>query len=286
MSEQPPRDDSELSFDDIPLPDDDSALQALSQLGEDVVRPIKVTPKEERYDPLAPNQLTHDEAVQQQVIDTQLKPKPSRAKRWLYNLVSLLAIFGTITVCAWYTIIWQNPQSQLNPFPPATEFYYVTATPAPTLPNTLAPNETPQVNITTLPSVLSTPTLAVTTDPDLAQFPFRTDEPLYIANANGRECNWASIAGSVTGVDGQAVDGLGIRITGADIASTVFSGATRTFGPGGYELNLGGAPQAGDFTVQLFSSAGAPLSDEITVTTRAECSANVLILNFLQLRDF
>ena len=51
---------------------------------------------------------------------------------------------------------------------------------------------------------------------------------------------------SVADVGGQPLNGYRVRITSPEDASldeSVFSGSTLTFGAGGFELPLGGAPQ-------------------------------------------
>jgi hypothetical protein len=139
---------------------------------------------------------------------------------------------------------------------------------------------TPFLNI-----VLTEELAAPTTSP----FPFVLADSgiMYMPNANGNDCNWSSIAGTVTDTGGQALNGYRIRVTStedADFEESVFSGSTLTFGAGGFELPLGGAPQDGNYLVRLFDLAGAPVSDEYAVTTRAECEANVVLVNFIEAR--
>lgn len=249
------------------LPDtDQEALATLAQLPPDAVRPLKITPPEQRFPPLRPE--TDDAAIQ----TTQPAAKtPSAAPRrqrhmWLYNLITVCACMGTLAILVVYGIIWREPQSWLNPFPPDIVFIEVTAT----------PGAEPQFAIPTpLPAV------------EPSDFPFvMTDAGiLYIANANGRGCEWASIAGSVTAADGTPLNGYRVRVTGDNFDETVFTGAALTFGTGGFEMPLGNAPQSATYDVQLFSPQGAPLSDVVVLTTRAECEANVAIINFAQNRD-
>jgi hypothetical protein len=65
---------------------------------------------------------------------------------------------------------------------------------------------------------------------------------------------------------------------------TVFSGPATNFGAGGFELPLIGTPKQAEFTVQLFSPQDEPLSEPITVTTRADCESNVVVINFVENR--
>jgi len=111
---------------------------------------------------------------------------------------------------------------------------------------------------------------------------------LYAPNNNGTGCNWASIAGSVTDTDGLPLNNYGVQIrhVADNLDVKVFSGSALTFGPGGFELAIGGTPQAGEFVVQLFSPAGAPVSEEYTVMTRDTCEENVAVLRFVQVQAF
>ncbi len=67
--------------------------------------------------------------------------------------------------------------------------------------------------------------------------------PIWAANGM---CNWASIAGIVTRIKGEALNDYGVQINDAEnpngIQDRVYSGGALTFGDGGFELVLGGAP--------------------------------------------
>ncbi len=251
------------------LPDTNQAdLATLAQLPPDAVRPLKITPQEQRFPPLQPlaELPINSGTMPQAALPPPTKPAITHRQRWLYNLITVFACTGTLAMLVIYSIIWREPQSVLNPFPPDVLFVYVTATPA------SAPD-----------MVIPTPVLST----NASDYPFvMTDSGiLYVANANGRDCEWASIAGSVTAEDGTALDGYRVRVTGDNFDETVFTGAALTFGAGGFEMPLGNAPQSAVYNVQLFSPQGAPLSDMIPLTTRAECEANVAIINFVQNRD-
>jgi hypothetical protein len=129
--------------------------------------------------------------------------------------------------------------------------------------------------------ITETPSLISATE---SPYPFIAQEILYAPNSNDLGCNWWSIAGTVRDSSGAALNGYRIRVSGAGLNESVFSGASQGFGAGGFELPLVGAPGEEDFTVQLFSAQDAPLSELINVTTRADCDANVTIVNFVQNR--
>jgi len=175
-------------------------------------------------------------------------------------------------LCGYYSLIWVDPLTILNPLAPPTKFVIVTATDAPQ--PVFVPSATPMI---VDGEATSTPEIA-----DLYPFAIAPDGVLFVSNQNGRECNWASIAGTVTNANGDPLPGFGIRVSGDEVSATVYSGTNQTFGEGGYELNLGGAPMFANFRVQLVTTGGAPLSEELIVTTRDDCNENVAIVNFVQ----
>jgi len=270
----PPGSPVNFDMDSLNLPDTDlEALNMLSALGDEVRAPV-ITPQEERYPPLAPV----DRPVSQQSESE--SPPQKRPDHLLYNFMTLIFILATIANIAWFVIVWDNPQSTLNPLPPATQFIEVTATPG--SPDTAIIDATPDESGQIFVVITDTPVpTAISTE---SPHPFITSPVLYAPNSNELGCNWWSIAGTVTDLDGNPISGYRIRVIGDDVNETVFSGASQAFGDGGYELPLIGTPRQVAFVVQLFSPQDAPLSDEISVSTRADCESNVAILNFIQNR--
>jgi hypothetical protein len=222
------------------------------------------------------------------------KPKPpappvtSRRRFTRHDVIALLFALGTIGLCAYFSLLWVDPYSALNPLAPPTPLpIVITATPQGDS-AVQAVIETVDVTATFTPflNIVLTEELEA---PTLSPFPFVLAESgiMYMPNANGNACNWSSIAGTVTDNSGQALNGYRVRVTSPNdpnFEEAVFSGSTLTFGAGGFELPLGGAPQAAAYIVRLFDLAGAPVSDEYAVSTRAECEANVVLVNFIEAR--
>lgn len=245
------------------LPDEnpDEGLAVLANLPPRVLRPNAITPTEERFPPTAPP-LPAPRRRAAPVVRTPAKTKPSYSR--LYNVITFLAFLGTLAALGVFGVLWVQPQSWLNPFPPPVEFVYVTATPGAALEPTL---------VATLPPA----PLVI----DAGEYPFvMADNLLYAPNGNGLGCAWGSIAGSVTARDGSPLDGYRVHIAGGGLDEVAYSGAALTFGPGGYEMPLGSVPQTQDYTVQLFSPQDAPLSPAYPITTQATCEQNVTVVNF------
>ncbi len=256
----------DLSELDIPEADEE-ALAALQRM-DDIARPLVVTPQEERYPPLPADHQPAPTGPTRQSKPVYRRAKHSRRN----NFLTLLFLLSTIGVLAFYGLIWTDPQTPLNLLAPPTSFRIVTATadPNPVFVPTVEP---------TLDVNQPTPTVALS---DTFPFAVAPEGVLYVSNQNGRACNWASIAGAVTNADNSPLPGFGVRVAGDGVSATVFSGTNSSFGDGGYELNLGGAPMVSTFTVHLVTTGGAPLSDVLTVTTRDDCNQNVVIINFIQ----
>lgn len=270
----------DFDFDSLDLPDNDAeALQMLSSLRDEVKAPV-ITPQAERYPPIAPTsrKQTSKSVPKQKVVAPQ-----NKVKNAFYNLLTLIFIGATCALVFWFVQVWNEPQSALNPFPPPTPFVVITANPN-------SDNNTGAIEIAATPDesgqifVVITDTPMPTVDATASPFPFINQPVLYAPNSNELGCNWWSIAGTVTDLNGNPLSGYRIRITGEDVSEAVFSGASQAFGAGGYELPLIGTPQEAAFVVQLFSAQDAPLSDEIFVSTRADCDGNVTLVNFIQNR--
>lgn len=272
-------DREDFDFGSLDLPDNDAeALAMLSSLRDEVKAPV-ITPKAERYPPIAPT--PQRKQVSKPTAKEVVAP-PNRGKNVFYNLLTLFFVGATCALVFWFVQVWNDPQSVLNPLPPATPFVVITAEP-----NSRS-NDEVQVEATPDDSgqifVVITDTPMPTTEATDSPFPFIAEPVLYAPNSNELGCNWWSIAGTVTDLNGNPLSGYRVRITGEDVTEAVFSGASQAFGEGGYELPLIGTPREAAFVVQLFSAQDAPLSEEIFVSTRADCDRNVTLVNFVQNR--
>ena len=251
----------------VNMPDPDAeALKSLQHM-DDVMRPLVVTPQEERYP-----QLPSD------TVEKPPKPRPKTISRRpaqnsrRNNFITFVFFVLTLGLCGYYGFIWSDPQTILNPLAPPTPFEIVTAT----------VDANPVFVASPQPTLVEGEPTATPPLDDGHPYAIASDGVLYISNQNGRDCNWASIAGSVTNASNQPLPGFGVRITGDGVSATVYSGTSSTFGAGGYEITLGSAPIVSTYRVQLVTTGGAPLSAELAVTTRDDCEQNVAVVNFVQ----
>lgn len=250
--------------------------------------------------------------------DSYYPPVKKRSNRGLYNLISLIFLLATCGVCGLLFTIYNDPYTAINPFPPNTPFPLVvtetpavtaTFTPEPT--RTLAPTNTPTItltpSITPIPATLTFTPLApgdlgltlgtpnansggdggISAQPT-AVSPFvlqvlNSQQVFYITNPDGRGgCSWASLTGTVIGLDGLGVLGYGVHITGEGLDQTVATGSEASAGPGGWEFQIGESPQEATYTVQLIDPSGAPASESYQVRTVDDCSRNIAAVRFIQ----
>jgi hypothetical protein len=113
-------------------------------------------------------------------------------------------------------------------------------------------------------------------------FPFTASDPRYEANEGEEGCQWLSIAGTVSGVNGEPLPGLAIELNGENLRNVVFSGSAARWGVSGFEFTLGAAPRAATYTLRVLGPTGGPVSEVIYVETGNTCQRNVAIVEFTQ----
>jgi hypothetical protein len=221
----------------------------------------------------------------------------------IFLLLSVLSISATVLLIA-------NPRSPLNPFPaPTYPPQLVLPSPLPTETPTVTPTFTATVNSptpspsptrtpTATPTVTSTPvirggsaptqttTARAATQPQytLSPFPFTVKPVKFTSNTTKEGCDWQSIAGTVLDLSGRPIKGLAVRVTGSNgnIDEVQYSGTELRFGDSGFEVFLGAKPREDEYTVQLLGRTGAPISETVTINTKATCDQNVALVNFVQ----
>lgn len=238
-------------------------------------------------------------------------PAPRRRRFHIQDLIALLFALASCGVIVYVAYLWQNPYSELNPLAPPTPLPLIvsqtptpteTPTPSPTPTISPTPTETPIPSIPPSPSVAPSATFtplplfgeggATSGQPleglepgEASDYPFVlvSQGVIYITNPEARGgCNWSSIAGSVTDLQGQALNGYGIHIIGEGIDETIASGSSPGYGPGGFEWPLGATARDAQYTVQLIDPTGTPLSDAYKISTRSDCQYNIAAVRFVQ----
>ena len=230
------------------------------------------------------------------------------------NILSMFLLITIVLVLGISLVIFFNPHSALNPFPPplvlaaqptqgfeqsnphtATVPPTETYTPVPTLTPTLRSTSTLPPSPTPFILYTLSPTPEPTDPPEGYPFILQENGAIVIANISHPDlgCNWMGVAGQVFDLSGGPVTGLLIRLGGeipkVDIPSEMLSltGAALNYGRVGYyEFTLADQPVASEQSVwvQLVDQENIPLSEKIYFDTYDTCDKNLIIINFKQVR--
>ena len=232
----------------------------------------------------------------------------------VWNTLTGVTILASLGVGAVFLMIFLNPNSSLNLFPPPTsppalalptftptprEVLPPTWTPLPTTEptatETFQPSSTPAPPATETPFALFTPTLpGQTATPGGLPYILAQGSPVGISSLAfhpDKGCNWMGVAGQVLNQSGAPISTgiviqLGGSLAGARMDVPSLTGVAPQYGPAGFEIFLGDEPISSDGTlwVQLLDQAGAPLSKKVNFDTFEDCANNLIIINFQQVR--
>ncbi|GAB4486243.1 MAG: hypothetical protein Fur0016_05650 [Anaerolineales bacterium] len=240
------------------------------------------------------------------------KKKKKAGRDSLWNALTVVMLLMTLCSCVFFFNIFTNPYSALNPLQPPTPIppsltptwtpirFDPTWTPEPTLPPTetntprptitLEPTFTPFRLATATPRPSATPVVSPTRTPKPTGLPYgvavnAVESSIYRADTS---CATMYVAGQALDTKNNPAMGLivklGGNVPGKSFNETTLTGIALAYGPGGFEFDLGVAPVASKNTlwVQLFDQANAPMSEQIYLTTYAECSRNLIYVRFTQ----
>lgn len=244
----------------------------------------------------------------------EFKPEESKVNRTplIWNILTVLIVLGILGVGFYYLSIFANPNSPLNPFPPASiPTLYQTATftstwiqqPATWTPTNTIPPEasrtkaptwtllpemvTPSVTLTPgITSTESTQTITATTMPASAVV-------TYIPSTNfhpDKGCNWLGVGGKVLGTDGKPLINQYIQMGGTLDAKSInfltLSSTASIYGASGFEFVLSDHTIASSQTlwIQLFDINFKPMTNKIYFDTYTDCARNLMMFTFTKTR--
>lgn len=246
-------------------------------------------------------------------FELQEQTKPTRkVSDLIWNVLTVLVLLAVLCVVAGFLVIFTNPYSQWNLFPPPTlpptiSLPTATSTPRLSLPPTWTASPTLEPTSTNTPEPTATPaptetpfslfTFTPTTEAGVsAGMPFVVGAGTPIGTSSlafhpEAGCNWMGVAGQVFDLSGAPVTGqqvrLGGTLLGAPMDLLTLTGLTTAYGTNGfYEFPLGDKPVAtsGTLWVQLLDQSGIPMSDKVYFDTYADCEKNLIFVNFKQVR--
>jgi len=209
--------------------------------------------------------------------DEKASKPPRKFGSALWNLGSIVALISTLCVGGYFTQIFLDPQSGLNPLPPATS----TVAELPTATLELLASQTPT----------DTPEPTATPQP-VTSFGIQTGSPAALDSSVFHPelgCDFAGVAGQVFGLDDAPISGMRIQVagilSGEPIDKIGLTGAATQYGPGAYyEIQLGNAPVASEtLHIVLINEQGQPISESTAFSTFDNCQQNLIFINFKEL---
>ncbi len=234
--------------------------------------------------------------------------KSSQAPMAIWDMLSILVLVLTACMVGYFALIFINPDSQFNPLRPGQGAFAEklptstptqqqlepTWTPSPTL--VLTPSDTPRPTFT--PFLTSTPFSLVppTRTPKFTKTPrptfaFSTTvkalaSTIYLPESG---CSYFAVAGEAVDVNNapylKGIVKVGGMLNGQTIdpdKHTTVTGVATQFGPAGFEIPLEMAPVNSKDTlwIQLFDTAGVPLSEKKFFSTYEGCEKNLIQVRF------
>lgn len=230
----------------------------------------------------------------------------------MLDVFSILLLIASLCLGAYFLMVFMNPMTAMNPFPPdptltpivipsatSTSLQLPTAwSQTPTIQPTIT--DTPRPTFTPIPT--DTPVLlytyTFTPEPPTATatppMPFEATVQ-YISSTiihPDTTCNWLGVGGTVVDENDSPLLGVVVRVQGSllgDIVDmTTVSGVSPLYGKSsGFEFVLGDVPVPSDgesLYIRLFDQGGLPLSDEVRFSTSAECDKNLILIRFTKVR--
>lgn len=145
---------------------------------------------------------------------------------------------------------------------------------------------TPVGTVTTTSTM--TPVHTATSVEKKMQYKTQLSSPAYMQNLAHPElgCNWLGVAGQVFDRGGMPAPNIVVVIEGTLNGTQVdlvgITGLPGLYAPGGYEIPFGNEAidSANSLKITLYDLNGSVLSETYTFSTFADCSRNLIVINF------
>ncbi len=123
--------------------------------------------------------------------------------------------------------------------------------------------------------------------PTFSAFPFTLQDNGIQYTSFPGGCTFMGVAGQVFDLQGTPILGSSVEISGGAVDGAQSITGTKTdYGAGGYEIKIADSTEdtVDVYSIRLYNENGAPLSDEISITTSDNCDNNLILVNFVQNR--
>jgi hypothetical protein len=239
----------------------------------------------------------------------------------LWNILTVLVLLAIAAIALYFVYIFYYPESPYNTYPPPTQAAILvlptnlpptitkvplTRTPVRIPSVTRTPTLTKTVTVTLTPTNTPvtptfTPTITETFTPEVTDtarpysaFPFMLQgAPASMSAAvfpTNHTCKWMGVAGHVVDMQDRPATGITVQLVGSlnrrYVEQTSLTGTALAYGPSGYEFTLTDTPISSirSLSVYLLDQAGLPLSEKVTFDTFDDCTKNLVLINFKQVR--
>lgn len=226
----------------------------------------------------------------------------------VWNILTVLVWLGMASVIMAFISIYANPQilpAEFRPAPPTLVAAVSIPTSTPTLPATQTPKPT---EATATATSTRTPTLTLTPSPTVTEtstpgpsptatihslYPFILRGEIKVLSASTFPDHDACklwVAGQAYDLQGAPMTGitvmLGGYLDGKSLYQLSLTGTALQYGQAGYEFTVADTALKSrqSVWVMLFDQAMIPLSGKIYLDTTEDCSQNLFLVNFRQIR--
>jgi len=246
-----------------------------------------------------------------ELIDTQEPQQKKKPSALVWNVLTIVVLVTILCVISVFFLIFVNPYSSFNPFPPPTLYPSMvpptmTVTPRFTLIPSWTPTNFVAVETNTPAAIIlpastaiapgSTAAMQIISTAPAGGFSFvlRQGSPSAIDGKTfhpDTDCNWSGVAGQATSLSGESVRGLFVQLGGSmpgddSVDMLAMTGLAPQYGDGGFEFTLADklVASSGTLWIQLFDQQNLPLSDRISFDTYDDCQKNLIIIYFDQVK--
>jgi hypothetical protein len=124
-----------------------------------------------------------------------------------------------------------------------------------------------------------------------SSYPFELQSSGVFAIQGMNDCDWSGVGGQVFDLAGAPLPNLILHLEGtwdgASVVREALSGSSPDpYGPAGYEFVLGDSPldSSQALWIQVRDATGKQISERVYFNTYADCSHNLVLINFNQVR--
>jgi hypothetical protein len=235
-------------------------------------------------------------------------------KEKFWNITTVIILAAAVIVLIVYGVIYQYPQTRLNPYPPPTMPVALilptypststevvqTATPEQSRTATLAEADAKSPTETLVPAT-STPFFETATSTETQSvsslYPYIVRAPPAALaasdlNPDRQNCDWMGVAGQIKDLQDRPVKGILIQLGGVldgnRYSQIQMSGTAINYGQAGYEFTIldDGSliSSKGKLYVLLLDQQYIPLSKRVYFDTYDDCEKNLTIIHFSKIR--